>query len=72
MHTTHTSPGVFSRLNELHLGRSERLRIDAYIHDGERIAELCSRAVAGVALAGHAVSGLAHGVKALFAKPARH
>lgn len=72
MHTTHISPDVFSRLNELHLSKSERLRAIAYMQDGERIAGFISRALAGVALAGHGVGSLAHSVREMFAKPARH
>lgn len=72
MHTTPMSSDVFSRLNELHLSKSERLCAIGYLHDGEHIAAFFSGALAGVAAAGHAVSSLAHSLKALFARPARH
>ncbi|MGP1676415.1 MAG: hypothetical protein ACTS6J_04575 [Burkholderiales bacterium] len=76
MHTTHIRSDIFSRVNDLHLSENERLRINAYIQDGEFIAEYLSRALAGirsgVALAGHAAGSLAQGVKAAFARPARH
>jgi hypothetical protein len=42
------------------------------LQDGERIGAFFSRALAGIALAGHAVGSLAHGVKSVFVKPARH
>ncbi len=72
MHTAHIRSDVFSRVNALHMSENERLRINAYIHDGELIGEFISRALAGAALAGHALGRLAHGVKTVFAKPARH
>jgi len=72
MQTAQTRSDIFSRVNDLRMSKSERLRVIAYMQDGELIAEFFSRALAGVALAGHGVSSLAHGVKAAFAKPARH
>ena len=72
MYTSEIRSDIFSRVNDLHMSNSERLRINAYMHDGELIAEFLSRALAGVARAGHAVSSLAHSVKSAFAKPARH
>ena len=72
MHTARIKSDIFSRVNALHMSKSERLRINAYMQDGEHIAEFFSRALAGVALAGHGVNRLAHNVKAVFARPARH
>lgn len=69
MHTTQFGTGTFGRIEDLHLSRSERLRINAYIHDGEVIAEFLSRVVAGVRFG---AGSLARAVKALFAHPARH
>jgi hypothetical protein len=63
------SQAVFGRLNDLHVSRRERLRINAYIHDGEVIADFSSRAFAGVR---SGVDALARDIKAAFAKPARH
>jgi len=68
--------GISARVNELHLSESERLRVNAYLHDGEFIADLLCRALTGarsLALsAAHAAGRLAHAVKAIFAKPAGH
>ncbi|MBK5104946.1 MAG: hypothetical protein JJE42_11920 [Burkholderiales bacterium] len=47
----------------------ERQRINAYIHDGELIADISSRALAGIR---SGVVGLTHGLKAMFATPAKH
>jgi len=64
-----TRSGTFGRLEDLHMSRSERQHVYAYIHDGERIADISSRAYAGIR---SGVVGLAHGLKAMFATPARH
>ncbi|MBE0624625.1 MAG: hypothetical protein IH606_07435 [Burkholderiales bacterium] len=64
-----SSSGMFGRLDDLHLSRRERLHINAYIHDGERIADISTRALAGIR---SGALGVAHGVKAMFATPARH
>jgi len=48
---------------------SQRQRIDAYIRDGEFIADVCSRAFAGIR---SGAVGLAHSIKAVIATPARH
>lgn len=61
--------GMFGRLEDLHMSSSERQRINAYIHDGELIADISSRALAGIR---SGVVGLTHGLKAMFATPARH
>ncbi len=76
MHTTQISSGIFSRVNDLRMNKSERMLANAYIQDGERLGGLFSlastRIRSGVVRAGHAVGSLAQGVKAAFAKPARH
>ncbi|MBE0619120.1 MAG: hypothetical protein IH605_00865 [Burkholderiales bacterium] len=72
MHTTHIDSDIFSRVNDLPMCKSERQRVSAYIHDGEVIGELLCDAFTGLAHAGHGISRLAHDVKAVFAKPARH
>jgi hypothetical protein len=59
----------FGRLQHLHLSSRERQRINAYIHDGELIADISSRALAGMR---SGIAGLSHGIKALLATPARH
>lgn len=66
--------GISARLSELHLSESERLRVNAYLHDGEFIADLLCRALTGARavalLAAHGAGSLAHAVKAKFARPA--
>lgn len=56
-------PAMFCRIDALHASRSERERLNAYVHDGERIAEFSSRALENVRVA-------ARGLKAALAKPA--
>ena len=69
MRTTDTSREIFFRLNEVPLSKSDRRYADAYLQEGEHIAELLSGASTAVA---HAYSSISHGVKAMFAKPVRH
>ena len=69
IYTTQAGPGVFGRVDDLHLNRRERLRVNAYMQDGEFIAELICRALALV----HAgAAGLARAVKLLFATSVKH
>lgn len=68
MHTTQSGSAIFGRIDELHLSRSERLRINAYMHDGELIAEFCCRALANIQSGAGALS---RAVRAMFASPAR-
>ncbi|MBE0614318.1 MAG: hypothetical protein IH604_11670 [Burkholderiales bacterium] len=63
------SSGTFSRLNDLHMSTSERQRVNAYIRDGERIADAALHALAALHSGAEAI---AHGVKAVFAKPTSH
>lgn len=64
-----SNSGVFGRLDDLHMRKSECMRVNAYIHDGEVIAELSSRVLAGVR---SGIDALARDLKAAFAKPTRH
>ena len=68
--------GISRRVDELRLSESERLRVKAYLHDGEFIADLLCRALTGARavalLAAHGAGSLAHAVKAIFVKPAGH
>lgn len=69
IHTPQAGSAVSSRLDDLHLSKRERLRVDAYMHDGERIADLICSTQA------HIQSGanrLAHALKVIFASTARH
>ena len=72
MHSRDTGQDVFFRVNDLHVNKNERLRIAAYMHDGELIGEFLSGAYAGITHAGHGLSTLAHDVKELFVHPLRH
>lgn len=56
---------VFGRVDQLHMSRSKRLRVHAYVHDGEVIAEVLCRAQAGV-------RGLVRAIGANFARRAGH
>lgn len=73
MHTTPADSGIFPRLNDLHLSRSERLRINAYLHDGELIAGFLCRALEGLrAAVGHGSGDVTRAAKAMSAKPVKH
>ncbi len=49
--------GISARVNALHLSESERLRVNAYLHDGEFIADLlCSRPRLGLSLSAGSVA----------------
>lgn len=65
MHTTQFGSAVFTRVDQLHMSRSKRLRVQAYVHDGEVIAEFLCRAQAGVRSLGRAIG-------ASFARRAGH
>ena len=63
------SSGTFSRLNDLHMSASERQRANAYIRDGEHLADAALYALAAI----HSgAEFIVHGVKTLFAKPTSH
>ena len=47
-HSTHIGSNTFGPLDRLHMSETERLRVNAYIHDGEVIADLMSGALAGM------------------------
>jgi len=73
MQTTKAGTEVFARLNDLHLSRSERLRINAYMHDGEVIGDFLCRAMEGIRAAiGHGSHSVAHAAKSVTAKPLKH
>ena len=61
-------PVMFSRVDALHAIRSERERVNAYLHDGERIAEFSSRALENIR---SGTRFAARGIRAVFAKPTR-
>jgi hypothetical protein len=69
MRNADTGTEIFFRLNEIPLSKSDRRYADAYLQEGEYIAELFSGASTSVA---HAFGSIGHGVKAVFAKPVRH
>ena len=69
MRSTNTGTEIFFRLNEIPINKSDRQYAQAYLQEGEYLAELFSGASAHVA---HAVSSIGHGVKSMFAKPVRH
>lgn len=73
MHTTKSGSEIFPRLNDLHLSSSERVRITAYMHDGELIGDFLCRAMEGIrAAVGHGSCNIAHAAKAASAKPLKH
>ena len=65
MHTRQFSSAVFGRVDRLHMSRSKRLRVHAYVRDGEAIAEYLCRVQTGV-------RGLVRAVAAHFARRAGH
>lgn len=75
MRTAQYKSDVFYRLNDLPISQGERECMNAYIQEGEHIADLCSRALtrigSGITLGAHGLHNLAHAVKSVFAKPAR-
>ena len=74
MNTTPADSEIFPRLNDLHLSRSERARINAYMHDGELIGDfLCLAADSLLAVIGHGSRHVADAAKAASAKqPLKH
>lgn len=69
MPTPRSNAPIFGRIASLRMSAGQRLRINAYMQDGELIAELTRRALENVRSRG-ALAGRA--VKAIFARPARH
>ena len=69
MRTTDTGTEIFFRLNEVPLSKSDRRYANAYLQEGEHIAELFSGATTGIA---HLFSSLEHGIKEIFVKPIKH
>lgn len=68
-HGTRFKSGVFGPVDALYMSENERRRIKAYMQDGEFIAEVLCRALAGIQ---SAAESLARGSKAMFARPIRH
>ena len=68
-HSTRIRTGAFGPVDALHLSENERRHINAYMQDGEFIAEVFCRALAGIQTA---AGSLARGSKAMFARPVRH
>ncbi len=69
IHTPQAGPGVFGRVDDLHLSKRERLRVNAHMQDGELIAELICRTLAHIQ---SGASRLARALKLIFASTARH
>jgi len=64
IYTSQGHSGVFSRMDDLPLSRRERLRVNAYMHDGELIAEFICRVLAYI----HSGTGrLARAIKPMLA-----
>jgi hypothetical protein len=64
MRTSQIDSAVFGRIDDLHLSVSERLKVNAYLQDGEFIAELFCHLLA---LIHSGTRGLARAIKAMFA-----
>lgn len=67
--TTQSKTGTLGPAIIRHLSENERRRANAYMRDGELIAEVYCRARAGIQ---SAAGRLARGAKAMFARPVRH
>jgi len=68
--------GVFTRLDTIRMSELERWHANASLRDGELIADLVLRAAADMRAIARCVErtavGLASGIKAMLAKPAKH
>ena len=68
-HHTPTEFVQFKRLGKLNMSEIERERINAYIHDGERIADLVVGTIEGIR-SGVELAG--RGIKAILPKHVKH
>ena len=67
---------TYRNLDAVRMGKLERKSAQASLRDGEMIATALMRAAQDLGAIGnfaeHALAGFTHGVKAIFAKPAKH
>lgn len=67
---------IHKRLDSVRMSEYDRRRAKESLRNAERIVELLLPLVDAVGSIGHgvehAVYGMAHGIKAIFAKPAKH